>query len=732
MKKSPLYFARFFSLLCSLFFIFGLFSCSSFLSSKDENGSVSFVIDRSILNAARDGSDIHDENVSYLVIVSLEDNKGFGVKQTVSIPASDYDECMKTDRRFETKFKKIPVGKQIYVMIKIYQIFGKDTNIPESELPEPVIIGKSDPIKVKAGKNEITLNAYNYRYNFDFLITISIEGFNENELMQLEQNLLISAIASDSQDAKRIAAAGTDPTKIYETLYDYIDVESQLASSYGAQFSIDPQRNLVIVKGNMYLPVNLDSAATKGSEVVLIAGVYDLDRYSGKTKTKLFGQSAKISPEKKKTNTVSISAKKMDFIDTPLVTYSETDAGYSYDINGIQQYTTSEKKFCFDREGNVYILNNTSFDGNVFKYDIISSTNDSYDQLSNYFTLNILIDLKTNIMYAYTINDYSLNLYQYPNLISDRRNTDENYWTFNCDTSAVVNGFTTEVDPWPRLCTVYDGTLYIIAEDYSYGYILYKMNIENIESGTSSVIPDGIHLDLPYGDITDLICLDGDLYITGNVFITSWDNFESRGFVLKYNPSENTIKDVGVSSDKREKNSMNNIGLAVYKNSLQLFKNSTRTQPLLVTGSLEVSGNPFNVNFPTICTPAPINKTLSTNALYGASKIIAIKPKKLVISEEGIAFYTENDQLFYKNVNRVVTVNLEDFSMKFDNTDACFDKDIDSNSVYQKSITANSSFWDATVGIGTTLYPGNDGTAFKTSNVDEIDTYYIAITQKQN
>jgi hypothetical protein len=44
-------------------------------------------------------------------------------------------------------------------------------------------------------------------------------------------------------------------------------------------------------------------------------------------------------------------------------------------------------------------------------------------------------------------------------------------------------------------------------------------------------------------------------------------------------------------------------------------------------------------------------------------KIVAIKPKKLVILDGGIVFYTDNDYLFYKNLSRLVEVDLRNFTI---------------------------------------------------------------------
>ena len=47
------------------------------------------------------------------------------------------------------------------------------------------------------------------------------------------------------------------------------------------------------------------------------------------------------------------------------------------------------------------------------------------------------------------------------------------------------------------------------------------------------------------------------------------------------------------------------------------------------------------------------------------ARFIAIKPKKLVISDDGLAFYTDAlGGLAYKNVDRVVTIDLEKFAIE--------------------------------------------------------------------
>ena len=55
----------------------------------------------------------------------------------------------------------------------------------------------------------------------------------------------------------------------------------------------------------------------------------------------------------------------------------------------------------------------------------------------------------------------------------------------------------------------------------------------------------------------------------------------------------------------------------------------------------------------------------------GPQKFVAIKPKKLVIADSGIAFYTDAEGIWkYKNINRIVTVDLESFSIESDSKES--------------------------------------------------------------
>ena len=239
MKKIFSVFSRVAAIVFTTFFVFGLFSCSGLLASSSETGSVSFVLDRNVFDAARSG-DTGEDGFSYRVEVSLEDGKNFGVNQTVNISEDDFKKSKKTDAVFEAKFPRVPAGKQVYAIVKIYEQLPhhEERNTNNFE-PEPIMIGKSDVYKIKSGMNKITLNAYNYRYNFPFSITITFDELSESDISAITDNILITAVAADSDEAKRVVDAGTDKYKIYEALSNSLIGEAQLAKSYGATFTFN-------------------------------------------------------------------------------------------------------------------------------------------------------------------------------------------------------------------------------------------------------------------------------------------------------------------------------------------------------------------------------------------------------------------------------------------------------------------------------------------------------------
>ena len=88
------------------------------------------------------------------------------------------------------------------------------------------------------------------------------------------------------------------------------------------------------------------------------------------------------------------------------------------------------------------------------------------------------------------------------------------------------------------------------------------------------------------------------------------------------------------------------------------------------------------------------DNTPSETCFYGPIKFVGLKPKKLVIADDGLAFYMEGNEIFFNNVNRIVTVDLESFAIETaeSNIDAKFNVDIDSD--YLNKINIYGNYYD--------------------------------------
>lgn len=83
----------------------------------------------------------------------------------------------------------------------------------------------------------------------------------------------------------------------------------------------------------------------------------------------------------------------------------------------------------------------------------------------------------------------------------------------------------------------------------------------------------------------------------------------------------------------------------------------------LVDKQTALSGNGANIpfgGFINLYSPDSIN---TKEQFFGAGKTLAIRPKRLVISDSGYFFYTSSDIWRYKKVNRAVTIDLETFTV---------------------------------------------------------------------
>ena len=752
MKKSFSFFSRFASIIFAVLFVFCLFSCAGFLTSNFTEGSVSFELDSSVIAAASRAGGQGD--FSYRIDITVNGNKGFALKQTSDIPKADFNKCLETDKKITTTLRRIPVGQTVTALVEIFQVYNDKEPGDVNESSDPIIVGKSSPLKVKSGENTLTIKAYNYRYDFPFSITITFDELSDADKSSIESNLLITAVPADSDDAKRVTDAGTDKYKIYEALYDGLNGTSQLAKTYGATFAFNQQSKKLTVTGNMSLPVNIDEAATKGQDVILVATIYNYNSAENKLQTKLFGQSEKITPVKGNTNTANIRAKKLNVLDTQIVTYNYHEnynkTKYFIDGNFEGTFVMGAKNFAFDSDGYFYTLIDS--DGMV----AIASNKPGFEPYTigfeySYGAYFITIDNVTDTVYVSMNNGVSWSMDAYPSLISTGNTEKESYffyadpsdWTFSKgDPFVVNNGIVYAIGKMNNKA----GLIIFDSKDVTEG--LHQFTIQNSEKDR--------YVDFGWDDygfckpiITDMYYSDNAVYILIKDYFDNMNSsnpingynagaFVSHGVIIKYDVSTGLVSDLGWSNEKLLNTEIpDEIGMYVGAQGNIFYKTNSYENPVVLFASNYIN-NPTiaRTAFPSFYTPNCLNRTIPDSKFYGPDKIIGIKPKKLIIADDGTAFYTDNfNAIKFKNVNRIITIDLEKFAIVSENI-----KDAEPGVTFSsenfddmgKNATFGGSFWgDLSI---TTRYLDtyNDELDAFVLQESQAGSLYLAIPQDKN
>ncbi len=243
---------------------------------------------------------------------------------------------------------------------------------------------------------------------------------------------------------------------------------------------------------------------------------------------------------------------------------------------------------------------------------------------------------------------------------------------------------------YPQAFTVNDGIMYIAGRSYDSGTETYKnilcfgdpdagdigqgrFKLDNsIDLATSEEeIPSTE--DNPYGvDIspdnikaTDIIYQDGAVYVLLNEDSSPSNSAHSRGALVKMDLYSGK-KYIGWNNDRKRINEPIK-AWACYSSSSQLFTDNKGEHPLVAifdVPSLVEERYSLYAPYLTSNSDGTQNNDDLKNYFAGPRKFVAIKPKKLVILDCGIAFYTDSDGIFsYKKVNRIVEVDLETLSM---------------------------------------------------------------------
>ena len=301
----------------------------------------------------------------------------------------------------------------------------------------------------------------------------------------------------------------------------------------------------------------------------------------------------------------------------------------------------------FDAEGNSYLLLFTSqiVSGIYSTKEDWKFVSDSDLALNENEVIDFTIDLKNNVAYSLKGGDFDV-ICRYPNMISSNgANKDNEEIKLGCGN---IKSF-----------VVYDGKAYALCKENDYIIRVFdtydekpiKPMIKEYSVNLNEFFTDALGTPM----ITDMLYQDGRLYLLYKEAF-SWPSsattIGNRGAVIEVNLFDGSVRNTGLTTSAL---SNTEYKLQGYNNSL-MYTDSACTTPYIPPEEILTNAN---VEYPDICFPNEGEKSF-----YGPTRFIAVKPKKLVIADEGLAFYTDNELLRYKNVNRVVYVDLENFAVE--------------------------------------------------------------------
>ncbi|MCI6593293.1 MAG: hypothetical protein MSH65_11705 [Spirochaetia bacterium] len=316
----------------------------------------------------------------------------------------------------------------------------------------------------------------------------------------------------------------------------------------------------------------------------------------------------------------------------------------------IGKYSSGFDTTCFDAEGNAYLVrvsDNAPREGSgvVSTKEVWKFVGHSDISLDDGNVIDFTIDLKNNVAYSLKGGDFDV-ICRYPNMISSNgANTEKEEITLG---RGNINSF-----------VVYDGKAYALCKEND--YIIRVFDTYDEEPIKPMIKEYSVNLNDFFNDalgtamITDMLYQDGRLYLLYKEAF-SWPSspttIGNRGAVIEVNLFDGSVRNTGLTTSAL---SNTEYKLQGYNNSL-MYTDSACTTPYIPSEEILTNAN---VEYPDICFPNEGEKSF-----YGPTRFIAVKPKKLVIADEGLAFYTDDELLRYKNVNRVVYVDLENFAVE--------------------------------------------------------------------
>lgn len=741
----------------SLVLVMPFFSCSNVSNgSSSESGTVSFSLDKEFIQKAFDAAkrknislntdpseEPAEEPAGEVITLRFEISLQGDYSDSKSVQASEEranEELAEGDGthgmdglhggfKFSSQtvsFENVPVGKKIWAKVKVFQVSQHDN-------PHPFMIGKSNEITVQAEaeQNKLTVAVCNYYAFIPFSFTVKYETAPDFSLSMNQ----IWACDPDCVFIKKLRAAkdNGDRFEICKN-YQYDDGLLGLANIDPSDTeSVKIEGDTAIVSSDMYLPVSEDDPSAKGTDVVFVL----LSFNSASNPIYFAITKGSVSPIKTQTNAVSLNASDLAVVDTSYALYKKDDEVYKYYLSAsvskgtgdadIQSNGTdlidNKHPFCFDRYGNFYALSRVETSRKIL-YKTPGGQSGEIDCGMIEFN-SITCDLKTNKLYAladnvlYCVGDAVKAQGGENAQIAYVLDLTTSFSDFNIDGAmlSVYNNI--------AYLVVYMNDTYIAKADLSkatprsgsYGVENYDVVLERMGSEESSGRIVGYDDDYYGSALTDMIYQDGAVYVLlkdysvgngmGYIGFSNLTSVQSRGAIVKCDVSsgEVTVKgwtDSAINKDIDKVYAYSNYD-AKERGHFYTVKENKKQYWFAV--EIESADNKMTRIY------APKYAPSSFNGFYGPRKFIAIKPKQLVIADDGIAFYTDANcgAWCLKNSNRVVTVDLETFALGFDKTNAEFDEDKTSG-VYANEYVYNETkgMYSKTVSIYYGLSDGGE------------------------
>lgn len=701
-------------------FVLPLFSCSD-ASNDVGSGMVSFYVDKALMQKAVELSDKVSKNPNdeprgeserrLRFVATLEGE--YSETKTVYAPyEGDFG-----FESFSIDFAAVPVGKTICAKIRIYDEYTQE---PVEERPRPSVYGKSQNIRVNSGVNPLAVEACSYR--MDVQVKIEIQ-FDQAPDFSICSNNYIYAVDPMSSFVAKLNNA-KDDLRRYEVCNQFVDKywddclgEIALTGGTGGNTTVSDDGKTVTVVGEMSLCVSEDDPASRAADArfVLLGQNISYDGGNYSYKTKFYGMtSSTVIPIKARENIAEFSAQKLNVIDTSYALYKLNRDEFSYkyylkdspsaDLSGPEDFSsggssgsigTYEQSFCYDADGNFYVLSVNPDDSSG---NWISSGNSKIGSGGN-FNLpsdcghkSIACDLKQNKLYLYGGSA----LYATGDFIQTGTFAQTQY---NLIAAAFPDANISEN------FAIYDGVAYFAVTGT--GYRIAKADLstataDEVELVEVARIPVDEYV---YPQISDMIAVDGAVYVIMRDITAGqedgasgcyWDgtsvsasSVTSRGYVVKCDPAKGTCEKLGWNGNTVTNESLKgqtmmylarlgNTGSDYMPDDYNIYNDEHGESIFLADGakgSQYEYGNPDGIGallytfFPALNACFGANKAEMESNLSSCfaspAKFIAIKPKKLVISDDGLAFYTDAlGGLAYKNVDRVVTIDLENFAIE--------------------------------------------------------------------